>query len=138
MSTSHPRKFVTSKYCLPYNPISVERAKSFRKNPTAAEKKMWLYLRTFKPRVLRQRPIDRFIVDFYCASLKLAIEVDGAYHFTEEAQAYDLERTRILEGYGLRVVRFTNDEVLHDFDSVCLQLEGMIPLNPPFKGDFEM
>ncbi|HBE56853.1 MAG TPA: endonuclease, partial [Cyanobacteria bacterium UBA11366] len=72
-----------SDFHLPYNPALVARAKELRKNMTPAEKKLWYgYLRTFQFRVLRQRPIDHFIVDFYCPSLKLVIEVDGESHFT--------------------------------------------------------
>jgi len=116
-------------FYLPYNSHLVARAKSLRKNPTPAEKKLWLdYLRSFKFRILRQRPIAHFIVDFYCAALKLVIEVDGDSHFTDQGKAYDLERTSILEGYGLRVVRFTNDEVLNNFEGVCQQIE-VIALN---------
>jgi very-short-patch-repair endonuclease len=81
------------------------------------------YLRNFKYRVLRQRSIDNYIVDFYCAKLKLVIEVDGDSHFNEEAQAYDEQRTRILEGYGLRVLRFTNTEVLQNFEAVGEAIE---------------
>jgi very-short-patch-repair endonuclease len=65
----------------------IARAKELRKKPTPAEKKLWQnYLRAFKFRVLRQRPINNFIVDFYCADLKLVIEVDGESHFTEEGR----------------------------------------------------
>jgi very-short-patch-repair endonuclease len=81
--------------------------------------------------VLRPRPIDNFIVDFYCAALKLVIEIDGDSHFTEQGKQYDAERTAILEGYGLRVIRFTNVEVLQNFEGVCYQLLGLIPPNPP-------
>ena len=117
---------------LPYNPDLVAKARELRKNMTPAEKKLWYdYLRNFKFRVLRQRPIAFFIVDFYCAALKLVIEVDGDSHFTEAGRAYDTERTAILEGYGLKVIRFTNDEVLHNFEAVCDRLEGSIPPNPP-------
>ena len=105
---------------LPYNRDLVAKARELRKNMTPAEKKLWHdYLKTFKFRVLRQRPIASFIGDFYCAALKLVIEVDGNSHFTEAGRAYDVERTRILEGYGLKVIRFTNDEVLHNFEAVC-------------------
>ena len=92
----------TSDFHLPYNPNLIDRAKELRKNLTPAEKKLWYdYLRNFKYRVLRQRPIDHFIVDFYCPSLKLVIEVDGDSHFTEEAEAADRERTQQLERYGI-------------------------------------
>lgn len=114
---------------LPYNSNLVEKARELRKNMTPAERKLWYgYLRTFKFRVLRQRPIAFFIVDFYCAALKLVIEVDGAYHFTEAGRIYDAKRTNILEGYGLTVIRFTNDEVLHNFDAVCDRIEGLSSL----------
>jgi len=130
-----PNRNTTKKFHLPYNPKLVERAKSLRTNPTLAEQKLWLeYLQTFKFRVLRQRPIDNFIVDFYCAALKLVIEVDGAGHFTEEGKAYDLERTSILEGYGLRVIRFTNAQVMNQFEGVKREIEELIPLNPPWEG----
>ena len=118
-------------FCLPYNPELVAKARQLRKNMTVAEKKLWYgYLRNFQFRVLRQRPITYFIVDFYCAALKLVIEVDGDSHFTTEGRAYDARRTEILEGYGLRVIRFTNEEVLHNFEAVCDRIEAFIPPNP--------
>ena len=83
-------------------------------------------------RVLRQKPIDNFIVDFYCAKLKLAIEVDGNSHFSSEAQAKDEARTNILQGYGLRVIRFTNDDVSNNFEAVFEKIQGYLdPPNPP-------
>jgi very-short-patch-repair endonuclease len=133
LPTSGNRNLNTTEFYLPYNSSLVSQAKVLRQNPTPAEKKLWQdYLRTLKFRVLRQRPIDHFIVDFYCAALKLVIEVDGDSHFTDEGQAYDLDRTSILEGYGLQVVRFTNDEVMNHFEGVCQQIEVLIPLNPPY------
>ncbi|MBD2425916.1 endonuclease domain-containing protein [Phormidium sp. FACHB-1136] len=113
----------SSEFHLPYNPALVERAKQLRKNMTPAEKKLWYqYLRDFKYRVLRQRPINQFIVDFYCAHLRLVIEVDGDSHFSDNAQAYDSDRSRVLEGYGLNVLRFTNEQVLQDFEAVCASI----------------
>ncbi|MBD2486552.1 endonuclease domain-containing protein [Aulosira sp. FACHB-615] len=122
----------SSDFYLPYNPKLVERAKELRKNMTPAEKKLWCdYLRNFQFRVLRQRPIHHFIVDFYCPTLQVVIEIDGDSHFTDEAQDYDRERTRILEGYGLKIIRFTNSQVLNHFESVCEHIQGLIPPNPP-------
>lgn len=113
---------------LPYNPALVARAKELRKNMTPAEKKLWYqYLKTFNLRVLRQRPIDHFIVDFYCPTLKLVIEIDGESHFTDEGQDYDRERTQILEGYGLQILRFTNRQVLKSFEDVCGEIQALIP-----------
>jgi very-short-patch-repair endonuclease len=97
-----------SNFHLLYNPKLIPIAKQLRKNPTPAEKKLWQdFLRNFPFRVLRQRPIDNFIVDFYCAALLLVIEIDGESHFTEQGKLYDAERIGILERYGLKVVRFT-------------------------------
>lgn len=98
-----------------------------RRNPTPAEKKLWEeYLKTFPHRVLRQRPIENFIVDFYCATLRLVIEIDGAVHFSESAQTYDAERTIELEKYGLRIIRFTNVEVINNFENVYKQIAESI------------
>jgi very-short-patch-repair endonuclease len=119
-----------SDFYLPYNPALVKRAKALRKSMTRAEQKLWYeYLRSFKYRVLRQRPIDHFIVDFYCSALKLklVIEIDGESHFTEIGVTYDEARTKVLEGYGLRVIRFTNEEVLQEFERVCVQIGEMLP-----------
>ncbi len=122
---------LTDHHHLPYNPKLVERAKELRKNMTKAERKLWYdYLRNFKHRVYRQRPIDQFIVDFYCPELKLVIEIDGDSHNSENAQIYDLERTQILEGYGLTVIRFTNQEILTNFEGVCEVIGGVIPPTP--------
>jgi very-short-patch-repair endonuclease len=110
----------SSDFYLPYDVALVPRAKELRKNMTTAEKKLWYgYLKTFKFKVLRQRPIDHFIVDFYCPTLKLVIEIDGDSHFTDEGKDYDQERTQRLEGHGLKVLRFTNHQVLQDFKNVC-------------------
>ena len=134
------RNLTYKKGHLPYNPQLVDRAKSLRKDMTRAERKLWYdFLKTFPERVLRQRPIDHFIIDFYCPALNLVIEVDGGQHYSEEGQETDAERTAILESYGLQVLRFRNDEVLQEFENVCQVIEGMrspcptgIPLG---KGD---
>lgn len=109
---------------LPYNRALVERAKELRKNPTPAEKKLWPYLRTLEFRVLRQRPILNFIVDFYIPALRPVIEIDGDSHFTEQGQAHDAERTVQLETLGLRVLRFTNAEVMESLEGVVQQISG--------------
>ncbi|WP_041781039.1 endonuclease domain-containing protein [Allocoleopsis franciscana] len=127
------KDLIVTDFHLPYNPKLVEKAKELRKNMTAAERKLWYgYLKDFPFRVLRQKPIDNFIVDFYCAHLKLVIEVDGESHFTSEGKDYDRERTQVLEGYGLKVVRFRNDEVLKEWEGVCQCIAEMIPPSPPF------
>lgn len=121
------QNFIKTAYHLPYNQKLVEKAKELRKNMTSAEKKLWNnYLKTLKIRFLRQRPIDNFIVDFYCAKLRLVIEIDGETHFTDEAKIYDSQRTSVLEGYGLQVIRFTNNDVYHKFEGVCECIENSL------------
>ena len=118
------KNLLKTNFHLPYNPLLVERAKQLRKNLTTAEKKLWNeYLKNLEFKFLKQRPIDNFIVDFYCSALKLVIEIDGDSHFTTEAKEYDEVRTKVLEGYGLKVIRFTNDEVLNNLEGVCQQIE---------------
>ncbi len=70
-------------------------------------------------RIYKQRPIYNFIVDFYIPKLKLVIEIDWESHFDEQGKAYDKERTIILEWLWLKVIRFTNKEVMKNFDWVC-------------------
>jgi very-short-patch-repair endonuclease len=93
-----------------------EKAHMLRKNMTPAERVMWDELknrRTFKIRFRRQHPVDIFIVDFYCHEIKLAIEIDGEVHLQENVFEYDDGRTHDLEKYGIKVLRFTNVEVVN-------------------------
>ena len=114
---------------LPYNRALKMRARNLRKNQTRAESKLWnevLRKRQFEQfKFLRQKPINNFVVDFYCSKLRLVIELDGYSH--NGRQDYDLRRTKILENYGLKVVRYDNDEVLNDIDSVYYDLLRLLP-----------
>ncbi|MCX6556559.1 MAG: DUF559 domain-containing protein [Candidatus Aminicenantes bacterium] len=106
--TLKERDLISTGFHLPYNPDLVERARAMRKNMTVSEIKLWLgLLRHFKYRVLRQRPIDNFIVDFYCPKI---------------GKKYDAERSRILEGYGLRIIRIANNDVKNHFPEVCKKI----------------
>ncbi|MBN1294235.1 MAG: endonuclease domain-containing protein [Candidatus Latescibacteria bacterium] len=117
----------TGRY-LPYNPKLKERARELRKRMTPAEKKLWKdFLRTFRFRVLPQRPIDNYIVDFYCPSLKLVIEIDGDHHCTEEGKEYDSERDAVLQSYGLNVIRISNSDITDRFEDVCSKIQDLIP-----------
>ena len=101
---------------------------------TKQERKLWhLFLKDYPVRFLRQKVIDRFIVDFYCASAKLVVELDGGQRFEEDALVYDSERTAVLEKFGLMVMRFTNKDIDVDFKSVCEVIDKYISLgrNPP-------
>ena len=105
---------------LPYKSELIPRAKELRKNATPQENHLWYdFLRSYPVRFQRQKTISGFIVDFYCHAAKLVIEVDGSQHYTEDGEAYDEERTQILSGYGLRVLRFSNYEINTAFAPVC-------------------
>ena len=108
----------------PYHDHLVALARSNRQNPTPAEQTIWSKIlrgkRLMGFKFLRQKPIDGYIVDFYCASLGLVIEIDGDSHV--DRLEYDAERTRILNAYGLYVVRYTNQEVLSNPEGVYLHL----------------
>ncbi len=106
-----------------YNRKLIPFAQQMRREMTRAEARLWFgSLRDFEPRVRRQRPFGRFIADFYCAACKVVIEVDGAQHFSSEGLVADAERTAFLEGLGLRVIRFSNVEVLENLEGVDSRL----------------
>ncbi len=105
---------------IPYRNDLKAKARELRANMAEPEQKLWFqFLRDFPHPVLRQKPIADFIVDFYCAHLKLVIEVDGDSHYENDSMDYDARRTNQMEILGLRVLRFTNREVMHEFESVC-------------------
>ena len=95
-------------------------AKNLRKTMTPHERKLWyLFLRGYPVKIYKQRIIDHYIVDFYCAKAKLAIEIDGSQHYTEQGQYADAKRSYVIEKYGLTVMRFSNREIDHEFEAVC-------------------
>lgn len=103
-----------------YKKGHVERARQLCRAMTPAERKLWYeFLHYQKPRFYSQRPIGRFIADFYCAKAKLVIELDGEAHSSEQGQAYDEERSAFLQGLEVSVIRFTNLEIMQDFEGVC-------------------
>ena len=90
---------------------------------TRHEKKLWYeFLRYKKPPFYKQRPIDCYIVDFYHPASKLVIELDGSHHLTEAGLESDKDRDMNLKGYGLTIMRFTNDEIESNFDVVCQKI----------------
>lgn len=112
---------------LSYNGKLIPRAKELRKNMTKQEKHLWYdFLSKYPVRFQRQKTIDNYIVDFYCASAKLVIELDGSQHYEENHMEYDHERTKKLEEYGLKVVRFTNREIDTQFENVCRFIDDEI------------
>jgi very-short-patch-repair endonuclease len=114
---------------LPYKKKTVAKARDLRRNMTPPERKLWYeFLCEFKHRAWKQRPIDGFIADFYIPKLKLVIELDGEQHSEPDQQLYDAERTKVFEGYGLTVIRFTNREVMKNFEGVCHTIANHKPV----------
>jgi len=121
---------------LEYNKALIPRAKELRKNATRQENHLWYdFLRVYPVRFQRQKTIYHYIVDFYCASVKLIIELDGHQHEGEDAKEYDEIRTQAFESAGLVVLRFKNDDVEQRFRSVCQAIDQAVQqrlcLNPP-------
>jgi very-short-patch-repair endonuclease len=97
------------------------RARQLRRRQTDAEKRLWFSLRDRRlggHKFRRQHPVGAFVVDFYCETARLVVEVDGGGHAEAGQSAYDRQRTRTLQGLGLRVLRFWNDEVLVHTEAV--------------------
>lgn len=105
----------------------LSRARELRREMTPHERKLWYsFLRHYPVKVYKQRIIHSYIVDFYCASARLAIELDGSQHFSEEGLAYDQRRSAFLESCGLMVLRFTNRQIDQEFDAVCKYIDIII------------
>ena len=96
------------------------KRKWLRKNMTRAEVWLWLEIKNRKlgERFLRQYSVGSYIVDFYCPGLKLAIEVDGVTHITDEELSYDKHRQKEIETLGIKFLRFNNDEIFGDLRGV--------------------
>jgi len=123
----------------PYNATLIKRARELRKNATKQENRLWYeYLRDFKPRFTRQRIVGSYILDFYCGSVKLAVELDGSQHFEPEKVVYDRGRSRFLESLGIQVMRFSNVDVNSSFEGVCNAIENQVKAllgQPPPSAD---
>jgi very-short-patch-repair endonuclease len=104
------------------HPNLIDHARSNRQRPTTAESIVWRWLRDRRLTGLkfrRQHAIDDYIADFYCRELKLVVELDGRGHDLAETYAYDVQRTRVLEKYGIEVIRIRNADVRRDPTAAC-------------------
>ena len=113
---------------IPYNKTLTEKARKNRKNPTPAEQKLWHEVLQSKRldnlKFTRQKPLDEYIVDFYCSELMLAIEIDGDTHAKQKQ--YDRNRTKNLNKHGVEVIRYTNADVLNNLEGVYQDLHKRI------------
>ena len=117
-----------------HNPNNKPLAKALRKEMTPWERKLWYcFLKDYPVRFQRQKCIDNFIVDFYCFQGKIIIELDGGGHYEPNKVKADSKRTRILESYGLKVIRFCNTDIDKNFYGVCTMIdqEVMSRITPP-------
>ena len=104
-----------------------KNAQNLRKNMTKEEAHLWYqYLCRTKSRFRRQYVIGNYIVDFYCHAAKLVVELDGSQHCTPEKVEYDKNRTVYLESQGLKVVRFSNLDVMRRFRDVCETIDRIV------------
>ena len=102
-------------------------AQKLRKTMTKEERHLWYdFLKTLPITIHRQKVIGNYIVDFYCASKKLVIELDGGQHYNDENIEYDIKRTAYFNSIGISVLRYTNEEVNKNFDSVCMDIMNYI------------
>jgi len=139
---------------LPYNKALKELARKLRKNMTASEKLLWNELKGNKLLGFdfdRQRPIDNYIVDFFCKDLMLAIEIDGIVHGNEESKEKDTIRQEKLESLGVRFLRFKDEDVKTDLSEVVRAITNWVELHkndlpgiithppaPSKEGEFEL
>ena len=112
---------------LPYQKKALSYARELRRSLTAEERHLWYdFLRDYPVKIKKQKPVGNYIVDFYCESARLVIELDGSQHYEDAGKEYDGERSRYLESLGLMVVRFSNLEINREFRAVCEYLDDLI------------
>ena len=110
------------------SPIIFELAEELRGRMTGAEKILWNVLRknVWQLNFRRQHPISIYIADFYCHNVKLVIELDGGYHENKDVKIYDKTRENDIRGFGIKVLRFTNQEVINNIEGVLIEISNNI------------
>jgi very-short-patch-repair endonuclease len=129
MDMAYLGKSVDQSFFFGASPKIKARAKALRKRMTYSEKVLWQVLRKNHLRYYyfrRQHPIGSFIVDFYCHELKLVVEIDGLYHETEEQHEKDLNRTAVLEDFGIKVIRYTNEQIDTNIRKISKNLDDEV------------
>jgi very-short-patch-repair endonuclease len=108
-------------------PDILEAARILRKNMTIPEKLLWEKLKGKQicgARFRRQHPIDIFIVDFYCHQVRLVVEIDGEIHDPQEE--YDDGRSAEMEKFGIKIIRFKNNEIETDIEKVVTEIKSIV------------
>ena len=110
-----------------HNKKIVPIAKVLRKNMTKEERHLWYdFLRQYPVKFLRQKPLGKYIADFYSAQAKLIIELDGSQHYEDINIEKDTERTNYLKQYGLTVIRIPNNQINQNFRGVCEYIDEIV------------
>ena len=98
-------------------------SRTLRSNMTREERHLWYdFLKNLPQTIHRQKVIGHYIVDFYCPSAKLVIELDGSQHYEQEGQQKDILRDAYLQNLGMTVLRYSNTDVNKNFEGVCLDI----------------
>ena len=122
-----PPKVVEGYMYRKHNTDLTSNARTLRKNMTKEEKHLWYdFLKSYPIRFLRQKVIDNYIVDFYCHSARLIIELDGSQHYEENSLLKDEIRTDRIEQRNLTVIRISNNEVNRNFEGVCQYIDVVV------------
>ncbi|MEX0661277.1 MAG: endonuclease domain-containing protein [Balneolaceae bacterium] len=111
---------------IPYNPKLKELARKLRNNSTKSEVLLWKYLRGKQMHGFdfhRQRPVDNFIIDFFCQELYLGIELDGYSHLLDTNTNRDIKKEKGLKELGVKLIRFWDEEVFNDLENVLRVIE---------------
>lgn len=112
---------------LDYNSKLIKNAINLRNNLTPQERHLWYdYLSKCPIRFQRQKVIDSYIVDFYCAKAKLVIELDGSQHYRDDEKEKDDLRTNTPEKFGLHVLRISNYDLDRNFQGVCAEIDKIV------------
>ncbi len=105
----------------PLNKEILKRCRESRQEPTAAEERLWAFLKNRQLcglKFRRQHPLEGYVLDFYCKEANLCVELDGSGHLDPDQEKYDQERTHSLQALGIRVIRFWNNDVFTHIDIV--------------------
>jgi very-short-patch-repair endonuclease len=120
-----------------YNRTSEKnKRRMLRSNMPKAELILWSKLKSKgldKYKFRRQYSVGKFVIDFYCPRLKLAIEVDGDSHFSDGSEVCDKERQNFIESFGISFLRFTNREIYENLDEVLAEIENQMKRDLPPK-----
>jgi len=115
----------------------VKKRQYLRKNMTKAEILLWSKLKGKQLNGLkfrRQYGVNNYVIDFYCPELKLAIEIDGGVHYYDSRIVFDKQRQRDIEELGIKVLRYTNNDVIKNMEGVLSDIIATTPHSPPSQG----